>query len=43
MENKVMLFADSTIDLTQELRERYSINTVPIHIILNDKTYMDGE
>ena len=43
MENKVMLFADSTIDLTQELRERYSINTVPIHIILNDKTYKDGE
>ncbi|MBQ4569949.1 MAG: DegV family protein [Ruminococcus sp.] len=43
MDNKVLLFADSTIDLTPELCERYSIRTVPIHVILNDKTYKDGE
>ncbi|MBQ4105399.1 MAG: DegV family protein [Clostridia bacterium] len=42
MENKVMLFADSSIDLSAELRERYDIHTVPIHVILDDKVYEDG-
>ncbi len=42
MENKVILFADSSIDLTEELRERYSVHTLPIHIILDDKMYEDG-
>lgn len=42
MENKVLLFADSSVDLTKELCERYSVHTVPIHVILNDKTYEDG-
>jgi len=42
MENKVLLFADSSVDLTKELRDRYSVHILPIHIILNDKTYEDG-
>ncbi len=42
MENKVILFADSSIDLSPELRERYNIHTVPIHVILDEKTYEDG-
>lgn len=42
MENKVLLFADSSVDLTKELCERYSVHTVPIHVIINDKTYEDG-
>lgn len=42
MDNKVILFADSSIDLTKELCERYNIHTVPIHVILQDKTYEDG-
>ncbi len=42
MDNKVILFADSSIDLTKELCERYSIHTVPIHVILDEKTYEDG-
>ncbi len=42
MNNKVILFADSSIDLTKELCERYSIHTVPIHVILEEKTYEDG-
>ncbi len=42
MENKVLLYADSSIDLSPELRERYHINTLPIHVILNDQTYEDG-
>lgn len=42
MENKVLLFGDSSIDLTPELKERYNIHTVPIHVVLGDKTYEDG-
>ncbi len=42
MENKVVLFADSSIDLTKELCERYDIHTVPIHVVLDDKVYEDG-
>lgn len=42
MANKVLLYADSSIDLSPEIRERYSIHTLPIHIVLNDKTYEDG-
>lgn len=42
MENKVILFADSSIDLSQELRDRYDVHTVPIHVVLDDKTYEDG-
>lgn len=42
MENKVMLFADSSIDLSQELRDRYNVHTVPIYVVLDDKTYEDG-
>ncbi len=42
MENKVILFADSSIDLSQELRERYNVHTLPIHVILDDKVYEDG-
>lgn len=42
MENKVILFADSSIDLSQELRDRYNVHTLPIHIILDDKMYEDG-
>ncbi len=42
MDNKVILFADSSIDLTKELCERYNIHTVSIHVILQEKTYEDG-
>lgn len=42
MSNKVVVFADSTIDLTAELYERYAIKTVPLHINLGGKTYEDG-
>lgn len=42
MENKVILFADSSVDLSEQLRERYNVHILPIHVILNDKVYEDG-
>lgn len=42
MSNKVVVFSDSTIDLTPELYERYGIKTIPMHINLGGKTYEDG-
>ncbi|MBQ8572845.1 MAG: DegV family protein [Ruminococcus sp.] len=42
MSNKVIVFSDSTIDLTPELYERYGIKTIPMHINLGGKTYEDG-
>lgn len=42
MSNKVVVFSDSTIDLTPELYERYNIKTIPMHINLGGKTYEDG-
>lgn len=42
MENKVLLFGDSSIDLPAELKEKYGVRTIPIHVILNDTTYEDG-
>ncbi len=42
MSNKVIVFSDSTIDLTPELYERYNIKTIPMHINLGGKTYEDN-
>lgn len=42
MNNKVVVFSDSTVDLTPELYERYQIKTVPLHINLGGKTYEDN-
>ena len=39
---KVILSADSTCDLGQELKERYQVNYYPHHIILGGKDYMDN-
>lgn len=42
MNNKVLLCGDSSLDLPKELKEKYNILTLPIHVVLNDKTYDDG-
>lgn len=42
MANKVILSADSTCDLSPELKERYQVQYFPYHIILDGKQYMDG-
>ena len=41
--NKIKIIADSTCDLSAELIEKYNISTVPLCIVMNDKSYYDGE
>ena len=38
----VTIIADTTCDLSYELKERYQIKTFPLHIHLGDKEYSDG-
>ena len=38
---KVRIVADSTCDLSPELRERYDIQVIPLCIIMDDKSYFD--
>lgn len=39
---KIILSADSTCDLTEELRNQYQVNTMPYHIHLEGKDYVDN-
>lgn len=41
MPKKVIVTADSTCDLTDELMSRYGVHTIPLHITLNNKSYDD--
>lgn len=41
-DNMVKIFADSTCDLSEELVKRYDITVVPLHIVLDDREYLDG-
>lgn len=38
----IIITSDSTTDLSQELKERYSIKTLPLGVTLGDKSYIDG-
>ena len=38
----IKIVADSTCDLSKELVEKYSIQIVPLHIVLDEKEYLDG-
>lgn len=40
--SKIILSADSTCDLDEELKERYHVHYFPLHIILNEKDYRDN-
>ena len=40
---KIQITADSTIDLTQELLDKYNIKTIGLTINLGEKDYIDGE
>ncbi len=42
MSKKVILTADSTCDLSEELKERFHITVHPLHVVLDDKNYNDG-
>lgn len=43
MMKKVKIIADSTCDLSKELLEKYDITIVPLCIVLDEKSYFDGE
>lgn len=38
----VKIIADSTCDLSKELIEKYSVDILPLYIVLGDKEYQDG-
>lgn len=40
--NKIILSADSTCDLGDELKARYDVHYYPFHIILEEKDYQDN-
>ena len=42
MSKPVVVTADSTVDLSPELLERYQIPVIPLTIILGDDTFQDG-
>lgn len=41
--NQVKIMADSTCDLSKTLIEEYDITIIPLHIVMEDKSYLDGE
>lgn len=40
---KIAISAESTIDLTKELLEKYDVKTVPFQVLLGETEYKDGE
>lgn len=42
MSRPVVITADSTCDLSPELKERYHIRTIPLTVNLGDESYRDG-
>jgi len=43
VEKPVVLFADSSSDLGDALQERYNVQIIPIHVVVDGKTYDDGK
>ena len=43
MSKPVIISADSTVDLSRELIDRYDIRIIPLTIILGDNTFLDGQ
>ena len=39
---KIVLTADSTCDLSQELRERYQVEVVPLYVNFGEESRRDG-
>ena len=42
MNKPVVITADSTCDLSQELKDRYQIHILPLTILLGSESYLDG-
>ena len=43
MNKPVIITADSTCDLSPELRSRFQIQVIPLTITLGETTFLDGE
>ncbi|MBQ6427353.1 MAG: DegV family protein [Oscillospiraceae bacterium] len=43
MSKPIVITADSTVDLSEDLIARYGIRTIPLTIILRDDTFLDGQ
>ena len=43
MAKPVIISADSTVDLSKELIDRFQIQIVPLTIVLGEETFLDGE
>ena len=43
MAKPVVITADSTVDLSQELIERFQIRIIPLTIILGEESFLDGQ
>ena len=39
----IKILADSTCDLSKELIEKYNVSIIPLHIVMEDKEYKDGQ
>ena len=39
----VKIVSDSTCDLSQELLQRYDVSILPLHILLGEQEYEDGQ
>ncbi len=42
MSKQVIITADSTCDLSEELKARFHVTTNPLHVVLDGKSYNDG-
>ncbi|MBR6478174.1 MAG: DegV family protein, partial [Lachnospiraceae bacterium] len=40
--SRIGVASDSTCDLSKELLDQYDISILPLHVILDDKEYLDG-
>lgn len=40
--SKIKITCDSTADLSNDILQKYNIDTIPLYIILDDKTYRDS-
>ena len=43
MSKPVIITADSTVDLSAELRERFQIHVIPLTIVLGEESFLDGD
>ena len=43
MSKPVVITADSTVDLSPELVERYAIRILPLTITLGEESFLDGQ